>query len=62
MSLALSFISMLPVTALVALVLASMKRDDAGEIVRVAARHWGWLVGGLVVLAGVVQVIGLIVQ
>ena len=62
MNLALTFVSMLPIAALVALVLAAMKREDTGEIVRVGLRHWGWLVGGLLALGTVIQLLTAIVQ
>ena len=45
-----------------ALVLAAMKREDTGEIVRVGLRHWGWLVGGLLALGTVIQLLTAIVQ
>lgn len=62
MSVILTFVSLLPVAALVALTLAAMKREDPAAIVHAAGRHLAWLVGGLVALGLGVQILVAIVQ
>jgi len=62
LTLPLTFVSLIPVAALVALTLAAMKREDPAAIVRAAGRHLAWLVGGLVALALAVQILVAIVQ
>ena len=57
-----TILSALPVTALVSLVLAGMKREEPGLIVRVALRNWAYLLGGLTLLSGVLQLITAIAQ
>ncbi|MHC5020341.1 MAG: hypothetical protein ACYTGX_09565 [Planctomycetota bacterium] len=52
-----TILSAIPVTALVSLTLAGMKREEPAAILKVALRNWAYLVGGLVVLGVVLQII-----
>ncbi len=47
--------TLLPLSAAVGIVLAAMKREDPGEILRVGAKNLALLAGGLVGLAAVLQ-------
>ena len=60
MSLLGTLATLLPVGASVSIVLAAMKRDDVGAILRVATRNLVYLVLGLVSLAIVVQILAAI--
>lgn len=62
LGLAATIASALPVTALVSLVLAGMKREDLGQIARVALRNWAYLLAGLAVLGIVLQIVTGVVQ
>ena len=55
MSLVLSIATLLPVGVAVSVVLAALRRDRVGPILRAAARNLTMLVGGLVALAVTVQ-------
>lgn len=57
MSLLATLATLVPVGASVSIVLAAMKRDDVGAILRVAARNLVYLILGLVALAVVVQIL-----
>ena len=57
-----TILSAIPVTFLVSLVLAGMKREDARAILTVALRNWLWLIAGLSALGIILQIISAFVH